>query len=370
MIGTWIFTALGAVALSEDVSNTLTAQPAVQQSQETLGGIPKAAGADNAVPTATAQEDGPPTIADAISLLPFDASAAKAAVTEFWQELNSEAREFTRRITPSMEAFAGRMEQAGFPAPLVHGFREIEVPTASLLPSFVPNIPSMGPFNPATWSQEQIDAALNPPGIFNAIAHPNTVTEIPGVGRFSLAVPPVPWELGSGILNQNGGILNTGITPSIPSFIRYERIPGPPPSYLNFPELGVLNPANAYAGYKAPPPSAPGPIINALTHPFGNGSGPIAQAQQAWNAHQDANNRGEGERQLSIATDLLQNGIDRISDIVNGATGGSGVGSGILGQTVIDPVLNLVRRGENNNGQLSGGLLSGLLDRTQRIVQN
>ncbi|EZG71175.1 hypothetical protein GNI_053510, partial [Gregarina niphandrodes] len=205
---------------------------------------------------------------------------AKSALTDFWSEIQGQTREFTRNITPSMQTFARRMQAAGFPAPLVHGFREIELPTGSLLPPFVPDIPIAGPLNPATWSQEQINAILNPQllNLMNPNTAANTVTEIPGLGRFSIAIPPVnvefPWAgaVASGTTNLATSAVSL-LPQSFPSFIKYERIPGDAPSHMNIPELGLLNPANAY----------------------------------------------ENKRQLSVAGDILQNSFDRLNGIVTGS---------------------------------------------------
>ncbi|EZG71069.1 hypothetical protein GNI_053620 [Gregarina niphandrodes] len=176
------------------------------------------------------------------------------------------------------------MQAAGFPAPLVHGFREIEIPAGSFLPPFVPDIPIAGPLNPASWSQEQINAILNPQllNVMSPNTAANTVAEIPGLGRFSIAIPPVnvefPWA-GAVASAEASGTMNlaasaAGLLPqSFPSFIKYERIPGEVPSHMDLPGLGIFNPANAY----------------------------------------------ENKRQLSVAGDILQNSFDRLNDIVTGS---------------------------------------------------
>ncbi|EZG71054.1 hypothetical protein GNI_053720 [Gregarina niphandrodes] len=107
---------------------------------------------------------------------------AKSALNDFWSEIQGQTREFTRNITPSMQTFARRMQAAGFPAPLVHGFREIEIPAGSFLPPFVPDIPIAGPLNPATWSQEQINAILNPQllNLMNPNTAANTIAALLG----------------------------------------------------------------------------------------------------------------------------------------------------------------------------------------------
>ncbi|EZG56480.1 hypothetical protein GNI_103560 [Gregarina niphandrodes] len=308
---------------------------------------------------------------------------AKSALTDFWSEVQGQAREFTRNITPSMQTFAHRMQAAGFPAPLVHGFREIEVPAGSLLPQFVPDIPIMGPLNPASWSQEQINAALNPQ-VFN-LMNPNTVAEIPGLGRFSIAIPPVnvefPWA-GAALQATNGGRTNlassaAGLLPqSFPSFVKYERIPGEAPTYMNFPELGIFNPANAYENKRQL--FVAGDIIQ----------GSFDRLNDIITGNGAPNNSNGPIQNLLAGTTAGTNSLLGVAGPLAGALGGSALGGGALGglfnypllqtaeagtglvqnigqnigQGLLEPVFSIV----NSSG--TGGAVRGILDRTARLA--